>query len=185
MKQIVDQLNKIAKKIDANVDIPNTDLITDSLDAITTALGGTPNDSNLIVDKLEDIAGVAHGGGGGSGVDNPILTIEVDTTDYTGEPGTLNLLSLKDGSVWEEWTSILGESTSTFEILVPKHGDEGDNYYEWAGARELTFAINTAYAVSDTVNCTYELDMDNHNFIFSITDGSQPASAKITVTPTE
>lgn len=66
MKQIVEQLNKIAKKIDENVDIPNTDLITDSLDAITTALGGTPNDSNLIVDKLEDIAGVATGGGGES-----------------------------------------------------------------------------------------------------------------------
>ena len=55
MKQIVDKLNKIAKKIDENVEIPQTDLIIDSLDAITKAYGGTPNDSNLIVDKLEDI----------------------------------------------------------------------------------------------------------------------------------
>lgn len=60
MKQIVDKLNKIAKKIDDSVELPNTDLITDSLDAITKALGGTPNDSNLIVDKLDDIAGVAE-----------------------------------------------------------------------------------------------------------------------------
>ena len=55
MKQIVDKLNKIAKKIDESVEIPQTDLIIDSLDAITKAYGGTPNDSHLIVDKLEDI----------------------------------------------------------------------------------------------------------------------------------
>lgn len=73
MKQIVDKLNKIAKAIDENVDIPESNLITDSLDAITTALGGTPNDSSLIVDKLEDIAGVATGGGGS----NPTGTISI------------------------------------------------------------------------------------------------------------
>lgn len=60
MKQINDKLNKIAKAIDETVELPETDLITDSLDAITKALGGTPNDSNLIVDKLDDIAGVAE-----------------------------------------------------------------------------------------------------------------------------
>lgn len=67
MKQIVDKLNKIAKKIDESVEIPQTDLIIDSLDAITKAYGGTPNDSNLIVDKLEDIYNnISSGGGGGS-----------------------------------------------------------------------------------------------------------------------
>lgn len=60
MKQINDKLNKIAKAIDETVELPETNLITDSLDAITKALGGTPNDSNLIVDKLDDIAGVAE-----------------------------------------------------------------------------------------------------------------------------
>ncbi|MBR2511403.1 MAG: hypothetical protein IKL32_00015 [Alphaproteobacteria bacterium] len=160
----------------ANIRFENANVAYVSVDTDTHELTGG---------VMDETTGIFYPvGGGGSGVDNPILTIEVDTTDYTEEPGTLNLLSLKDGSVWEEWASIPGESTSTFEIFVPKYGDEGDNYYEWTGARELTFAINTAYAVSDTVNCTYELDMDNHNFIFSITDGSQPASAKITVTPT-
>ena len=55
MKQIVDKLNKIAKKINENVELSDRDLIIDSLDSITKAYGGTPNDSNLIVDKLEDI----------------------------------------------------------------------------------------------------------------------------------
>lgn len=64
MKQIVDKLNKIAKKINENVELSDRDLIIDSLDSITKAYGGTPNDSTLIADKLEDIAGVVHGGGG-------------------------------------------------------------------------------------------------------------------------
>ena len=55
MKQIVDKLNKIAKKINENVELSDRDLIIDSLDSITKAYGGTPNDSTLIVDKLDDI----------------------------------------------------------------------------------------------------------------------------------
>lgn len=80
MKQIVDKLNKIAKKIDGSVEIPQTDLIIDSLDAITKAYGGTPNDSHLIVDKLEDIAGVAH-----SGI-TPSGNIEITENTAEGEP---------------------------------------------------------------------------------------------------
>lgn len=78
MKQIVDKLNNIAKAIDENVELPTTDLIVDSLDAITRAYGGTPSDSNLIVDKLEDIEEVAHGG------ITPTGNIEI--TENTTEP---------------------------------------------------------------------------------------------------
>ena len=51
----MDKLNKIAKKINENVELSDRDLIIDSLDSITKAYGGTPNDSTLIVDKLDDI----------------------------------------------------------------------------------------------------------------------------------
>ena len=65
MKQIVDKLNKIARAINSNIRIPNKKLIISSLDAITLALGGTPNNSHLIVDKLDDIAkNISHGDGG-------------------------------------------------------------------------------------------------------------------------
>lgn len=82
MKQIVDKLNKIAKAIDETVEVPTTDLITDSLDAITKAFGGTPNDSNLIVDKLEDIAGVAHSGITPTGTINITDTALTDVAQY-------------------------------------------------------------------------------------------------------
>ena len=89
MKQIVDKLNKIAKKIDESVEIPQTDLIIDSLDAITKAYGGTPNDSNLIVDKLEDIYNnIGSGGGGGS--DTPICCT-VTIVDSEGTTGPLRI----------------------------------------------------------------------------------------------
>ena len=80
MKQIVDKLNKIAKKIDESVEIPQTDLIIDSLDAITKAYGGTPNDSNLIVDKLEDIYNNISSGGGGGGMGFVIPEQTISTT---------------------------------------------------------------------------------------------------------
>ena len=64
MKQIVDKLNKIAKKINENVELSDRDLIIDSLDSITKAYGGTPNDSTLIVDKLDDIYNNIGSGGG-------------------------------------------------------------------------------------------------------------------------
>ena len=82
MKQIVDKLNKIAKAIDETVEVPTTDLIIDSLDAITKAFGGTPNDSNLIVDKLEDIAGVAHSGITPTGTINITDTALTDVAQY-------------------------------------------------------------------------------------------------------
>ena len=68
MKQIVDKLNKIAKKINENVELSDRDLIIDSLDSITKAYGGTPNDSTLIVDKLDDIYNNISSGGGGLSV---------------------------------------------------------------------------------------------------------------------
>ena len=82
MKQIVDKLNKIARAITDNVAIPNRKLIIDSLDAITKALGKTPHNSHLIVDKLDDIANAAkdwqgHGGGGGGGEEAAFLYKQV------------------------------------------------------------------------------------------------------------
>ena len=76
MEQITDKLNKIAQAIDESVELPTTNLITDSLDAITRAYGGTPSESSLITDKLEDIASVASGGGGGGGI-TPTGTINI------------------------------------------------------------------------------------------------------------
>ena len=106
MKQIVDKLNKIALAIDENVEVPTSDLIIDSLDAITTAFGGTPNDSNLIVDKLEDIAGVAH-----SGI-TPTGNIEI--TENTAEGVPLDIAQYATATV----NVAGGDSVSTATIAL-------------------------------------------------------------------
>lgn len=99
MKQIVDKLNKIAKKIDGSVEIPQTDLIIDSLDAITKAYGGTPNDSHLIVDKLEDIYNNISSGGS-----------DLTSATFT-ENGTFNAEDFETAG-WNEVTvNVSGGST--------------------------------------------------------------------------
>lgn len=123
MKQIVDKLNKIAKAIDENVDIPESNLITDSLDAITTALGGTPNDSSLIVDKLEDIAGVATGGGGGESLFK-ICNLQINAGNYSVEltaplySEIPSELGIGEGYFLNSLTSNL--DSGIYKIVVPK-----------------------------------------------------------------
>ena len=147
MKQIVDKLNKIAKKIDESVEIPQTDLIIDSLDAITTAFGGTPSESKLIVDKLDDIASVAHGGGGTSYItylaETTITTEEVEDGIYLVDLGdvsipweTTPLYITFDGDdyivEWNEqenygaiWTDPDGFDWSTYPFSIYNMQDEG------------------------------------------------------------
>lgn len=112
MKQIVDKLNKIAKAIDESVELPTTDLIIDSLDAITTAYGGTPNDSNLIVDKLDAIAEVAHGG------ITPTGTITITENTEPGSPLDIAQYRYADVSVsGGSEPIILNETTITPEEM--------------------------------------------------------------------
>ena len=120
MKQITDKLNDIAKAIDENVELPTTDLIIDSLDAITTAFGGTPNDSKLIVDKLDAIRGVAHGGV------TPTGNIEITENTPEGEPldvsqyatATVNVSGGGGDFTTAEVTITTGEGT-TGTLLFP------------------------------------------------------------------
>lgn len=145
MEQIVDKLNKIAKKINENVEIPDSDLIIDSLDAITTALGGTPNDSKLIVDKLEDIAGVATGGGGGQ---------ETVTKTYKIMPAGTYQLQLIEGIkyiVWEhEETDELTicSPIAAFSISINNHSFE---FHPTQGSISTTYPTPPLYSTGDII----------------------------------
>ena len=188
MEQIVDKLNKIAKKIDENVEIPESDLIIDSLDAITTALGGTPNDSKLIVDKLEDIAGVATGGGGG-GIENPILSLTIDTTRISGDQGTIDYYEITENNILANViTQISGQQTYNFEFPVVGsiYDDDDTIYYDWINRGEIGGFVSTIYTItsSNEVNCTVNIiqESEPHYMSITITDPTQPASATLTVT---
>lgn len=155
MKQITDKLNKIAQAIDESVELPTTDLIIDSLDAITKAYGGTPNDSNLIVDKLEAIAEVAHGGGGGGGdFTTAQLTIVGDPGDQSlplvavapeyGVEGSVGSISLGSGSPYTVilykgkcYASLSGATDISGNITY----NSTLNIYEITGDCTVTFSI--------------------------------------------
>ena len=204
MKQIVDKLNKIAKKIDESVEIPQTDLIIDSLDAITKAYGGTPNDSNLIVDKLEDIAGVAHSGitptgnieitengeninvaqyatatvnvSGGETI--PLLTATVvnNSTHNVDTGGVSDYhYPILVNNVLEEYVEISANDTEQLNYLYCNWGTDGF-------VAPIYFTDNTdnqrIITVSDAVNCTYNALLN----ALVITDHTLPASATITIT---
>ena len=158
MKQIVDKLNKIAKKIDESVEIPQTDLIIDSLDAITKAYGGTPNDSNLIVDKLDDIAGVAH-----SGI-TPSGNIAITENTAEGEPlnvsqyatATVNVSGGGDSDFTTAQITIISntmvEAVKGF-VVYDEEGFENIAFYGTlsTGTDELTVPLYKGTAIWETL----------------------------------
>ena len=195
MKQIVDKLNKIAKKIDESVEIPQTDLIIDSLDAITKAYGGTPNDSNLIVDKLDDIAGVAHSGitpsgniaitentaegeplnvsqyatatvnVSGGGGNIPLCTLTVIAPRGTGSTASVGWLAFVDNILQKP---IFTEGNNT--VLLPYYDDEGATI-------EMGFQPNAVFSFSNPVN----IDLEENDWPYII-DETQDSSLTVTVT---
>ena len=159
MKQIVDKLNKIALAIDENVEVPTSDLIIDSLDAITTAYGGTPNDSKLIVDKLEAIASVAHGGTTPTGniaiTENTVEPLDISqyataTVNVAGGLATLiktvNLGHLTTTSTSAVDTGITIDVDLTtdlydFYLLIAENDPQTSHLYATMSAAALQYGI--------------------------------------------
>lgn len=173
MKQIVDKLNKIAKKINENVELSDKDLIIDSLDSITKAYGGTPNDSNLIVDKLEDIYNNISSGGGGGGM--PFLTATIiNNTDYDLSNVTTCAPKAEYGVDFNQ-IPVPATSTEIKEYLYEFMGDDSyivRLYFEGVGVSQVTISY------SNLVNCT----LNQADGWLDITDPSENASATLTLT---
>lgn len=177
MKQIVDKLNKIAKKIDGSVEIPQTDLIIDSLDAITKAYGGTPNDSHLIVDKLEDIYNNIGGGGGGglsvytctlhchNGLDEPFDFADVIISEshgfsaYAIDPETNYLMPAIN-------ISAVVESGESLDIVTFIQVVEGGLL-----ACVLEGAAYSSTMLYDAINCSLVYDSENDEVAIACEQG--------------
>ena len=201
MKQIVDKLNKIAKKIDESVEIPQTDLIIDSLDAITKAYGGTPNDSNLIVDKLEDIynniepavsgnieitengeninvapyatATVNVSGGGGTEVKTFKLSVYNEDAIATGVGSSY----LDDEGILNQGIILLPGITETKDVLI-SYDREDEEYFVTVSMSQGT----TFVSYSNAVNCNVFAEGGSEEDVYiEIIDINEPASVNITV----
>ena len=179
MKQIVDKLNKIAKKINENVELSDKDLIIDSLDSITKAYGGTPNDSNLIVDKLDDIYNNIGSGGGGGGTNIPLCELTIVGTGSSPYQAAdpQRSVYIKDG-VLQRSASF---STETLKVYSP-YALTGEEY-------NVVYFCNRSYAsksealaaITNPVNVTpfaYE-ESDAWHIVLIVIDPTQPSSATI------
>ena len=205
MKQIVDKLNKIAQAIDESVELPTSDLIIDSLDAITTAFGGTPNDSNLIVDKLDDIAGVAHGGitptgnieitengeninvapyatatvnvtGGGGGGEIPTLTITLKPAPEASVAELGAIASFNGTNYVKVPYSSISTDTNTEIIDLYYYLGSETTYMQYSAFSDIVTGVITG-TYGDFVNCALN---DWGDLI--ITDPTLPSSCSITFT---
>lgn len=180
MKQIVDKLNKIAKAIDENVELSDRDLIIDSLDSITKAFGGTPNESNLIVDKLEDIAGVASGGGGGLTV--PLLTMNI--TNVGEAPALWGNCGLPIELAYIDNNYLYIESPSP-DKPIPSHETVSVKliYVRIVENEEVIYMCPAPdQLMTNLVNCTIQQGLFAPEII--ITDPTQNASVDVEVTGT-
>ena len=172
MKQITDKLNDIAKAIDESVELPTSDLIVDSLDAITKAFGGTPSESDLIVDKLDDIAKVATGGGGGS---VPCLTINVE----------MNGLEYYDWSEFMPDQTVIAKTENIFSMVETEYmgGYEEPAFqlvYQGGTITDAMGCLLKNYIVpTDMVNCS--LGQNGSYKEVAITDASKDSSLTITL----
>ena len=201
MKQIVDKLNKIAKKIDESVEIPQTDLIIDSLDAITKAYGGTPNDSNLIVDKLEDIYNNIGSGvsgnieitengeninvapyatatvnvSGGSGIN--LRAVNIKFVNYSGSDLILSELIYAKTVSGDRYSlaTLPTIADDTVSNMIAYTFVEEEDYYV-----QFTPNVNVVVTISENVNCTGTVDPDFNNSVsIYVTDPTQGASITV------
>lgn len=203
MKQITDKLNKIAKAIDSSVETPTTDLIIDSLDAITEAYGGTPVESHLIVDKLEAIAGVASSGGSsasgtieissngnydvsnyrsadvnvsGGGLDNPKLTLNYTITNLNPS-GTIQL-----NEVFELADLVVVDNNLLIDTGYVTLSRSGALNFVIPASESPNSALISESALqgSNLVNCL--VVQDGGDYILAIIDPTNNASGDITIT---
>lgn len=121
--------------------------------------------------------------GGGGGVDNPVLTVNVVTTGVSGDIGAIPLLQINDNDLRTIAQMLVGGTTADYSTIVLNYYENGDSEYYWDGTTaypSITGATATL-TVSNEVNCTVTLNIDLGQFYAIITDPTQPASFTLTV----
>lgn len=121
--------------------------------------------------------------GGGGGVDNPVLTINVVATGVSGEIGALPLLQINDNDLRTIAQILVGGTTADYSTIVLNYYENGNSEYYWDGTTaypSITGATATL-TVSNEVNCTVTLNIGLGQFYAMITDPAQPASFTLTI----
>lgn len=162
-----------------NNNIPNTYRAINRMNGIVTMIEYTGEDDI----KAYELEPTYQEIGGGGGIDNPVLTVNVVATGVSGEIGALPLMIVDNGVLQINNTVILGGNSYIYETLVKKSVYDDEIYYDWDGNTGFPKITDTpkTLTVSDQVNCTVQIDKDNSTFFVELTDPAQPASFTLTI----
>ena len=161
-------------------DTPNTYRVINRMNGIVTMIEYTGED-DIKAYELEPT--YQEIGGGGGGIDNPVLSINVVATGVSGDIGALPLLQINDNVLQSVSQMVSGGTTTVYSTVVLAYDQEGESVYVWDGTTaypSMTGATATL-TVSNEVNCTVNLNIDAGQFYAMITDPTQPASFTLTI----
>ena len=123
-------------------------------------------------------------GGGGGGLNNPVLTINVDATSVPSEVGTLPLYSNNNGVLQIVNGVVNGGSSYSYETLAMKLVYDDESYFGWNGTyyanADITYT-SRSLSTSNAVNCEIYLEKTSNFFSVIVEDPTQPASFTLTV----
>ena len=153
------------------------------LTAIGSAIRSKLGEQTLYtVDQMPTKIGNISGGGG---INNPILTINIDGTGIPAqEQGAIPLFSINNGVLQKVNTAVSGGGLYSYETIVTEEVYPGDeNYFAWNGDDSYPQITGTSrtLSVSNAINCQIQLDQANHRFVVMVENGTQPASFTLTI----
>ena len=177
LDKLKDDMDRIADTINSDTTNP----MLSNLDRIANKLNTTSTDP--MMSNLDKIAEGIESGGGGSGINNPVLTINVDATGVSGEVGALPLLQINDNDLQTTSQMVVGGTTADYSTIVLNYYENGDSAYIWDGATAYPSTLGSpeTLTISDEVNCSVTLDKGEGKFYAMITDPTQPASFTLTI----
>lgn len=160
-------------------DTPNTYRAINRMNGIVTMIEYTGEDDI----KAYELEPTYQEIGGGVGLSNPVLTINVVATGVSGEIGAIPILQINDNVLQSISQMVAGGTTADYSTIVLNYYQEGESNYVWDGSSTYPNITSTSstLSVSNEVNCSVTLNQGEGQFYAMISDPTQPASFTLTV----
>ena len=133
-----------------------------------------PTSKAMVIDDVPQSleSSITLGEGGGGGITNPELTINV-VNNSGGGIGVIKY-DVNDSKLYRTYTNFQSNESGEAKTLVPVSIDENEDEVYMILYNDLTWAT---FSHSNAVNCTF----DDDDEVMMVTDPTQPASFTMTV----